>query len=124
MLKTVRYAAVVVLVGVSPVLGVGPPGSAVDLASVQLDAQRLRVHFIDVGPGLAVLIETPGNDCRVFVDGGKWGLNQMMAYVNHFVPANQSIEIAIPCDFEPERVVVDPDVLVLQRGRKRAVHRF
>ena len=38
--------------------------------------------------------------------------------------AGEAIEVAIPCAFEPERVVIDPDALVLQRGRKRALHRF
>lgn len=38
--------------------------------------------------------------------------------------AGESLEVVLPCDFEPERIVVDPDVLVLQRGRKRALHRF
>ncbi len=38
--------------------------------------------------------------------------------------AGESIEVVIRCDFEPERVVVDPDVLVLQRGREQAVRRF
>jgi len=36
----------------------------------------------------------------------------------------ESIEVTIPCDFEPDRILVDPDALVLQRGRKRAIHRF
>lgn len=35
-----------------------------------------------------------------------------------------SVEVAIPCSFEPERIVIDPDALILQRGRQRAIHRF
>ena len=36
----------------------------------------------------------------------------------------ESQEVMIHCDFEPQRVVVDPDAKVLQRARKFAVHRF
>ncbi len=38
--------------------------------------------------------------------------------------AGESKELSIRCDFEPDRIVVDPDVRVLQRGRSSAVHRF
>jgi hypothetical protein len=38
--------------------------------------------------------------------------------------AGESREVAVRCDFEPNRVLVDPDALVLQRGRKFAVHHF
>ena len=40
-------------------LAQAPPGAAVPLATVNLDEARLRVHFIDIGPGMAALIETP-----------------------------------------------------------------
>ena len=73
-----------------------PPGAAVALNAVNLDATRLRVHFIDVGPGMAVLIETPNDRRHVFVDGGKWGLAHMAQYVAHFAPpATTPIDIAI-----------------------------
>jgi hypothetical protein len=32
--------------------------------------------------------------------------------------------VTIRSDFEPERIVVDPDVRVLQLRRERAVHKF
>ncbi|MCZ6597376.1 MAG: M1 family aminopeptidase [Planctomycetota bacterium] len=38
--------------------------------------------------------------------------------------AGESVEIRIACDFEPDRILVDPDAFVLQKGRKRAIHRF
>ncbi len=73
-----------------------PPGAAVQLNNVNLDHTRLRVHFIDIGPGMAVLIETPNDRRRVFVDGGKWSLNEMETYVRRFVdPAHDNIDIAI-----------------------------
>jgi hypothetical protein len=37
-----------------------PPDLAVALSTVALDESTLRVHFIDIGPDLAMLIETPG----------------------------------------------------------------
>ncbi len=40
-------------------LAQAPPGAAVPLANVNLNEARLRVHFIDIGPGMAALIETP-----------------------------------------------------------------
>ena len=46
------------------------------------------------------------------------------ARVSLTLAAGESAEVEIPCDFEPDRVVVDPDALVLQRGRKRAIFRF
>jgi ABC-type Na+ efflux pump permease subunit len=38
--------------------------------------------------------------------------------------SDESKEIVMYCDFEPHRVVVDPDAKVLQRGRSFAVYRF
>ena len=37
------------------------------------------------------------------------------------VGAGEAVEFVIRAGFEPERVVVDPDVLVLQLGREAAV---
>ncbi len=36
----------------------------------------------------------------------------------------QAIELEIPCDFQPDRIVVDPDAVVLQLNRESAVLRF
>ena len=38
--------------------------------------------------------------------------------------AGESTEVTLPCAFEPDRIVIDPDALVLQLGRKRAIHSF
>jgi hypothetical protein len=38
--------------------------------------------------------------------------------------AGESQEVVIRCEFEPDRVLVDPDALVLQLQRKLAVKRF
>ena len=40
------------------------------------------------------------------------------------VAAGESVSFEIRSDFEPDRVMVDPDVLVLQLNRDRAEHRF
>ena len=71
-----------------------PPTTPTTVANISLDDDRLRVHFIDVGPGLAVLVESPGNDYRIFIDGGKWGLDGMQSYVEHFV-GTEPINLAI-----------------------------
>lgn len=71
-----------------------PPGAAIPLSQVQLDESMLRVHFIDIGPGLAMLIETPSG-LHYFVDGGMWGLADMQRYVEHFVPTTEPIDVVI-----------------------------
>ena len=38
--------------------------------------------------------------------------------------AGESKKLSMRCGFEPERIVVDPDAKVLQRGRSSAIHRF
>ena len=88
----------IVLTGllVSPVaIAQSPPGDAIALDQVSLDASRLRVHFIDIGPGLAMLIETPNDRLHIFVDGGMWGLDGMESYVSHFVANDEPIDVAI-----------------------------
>ncbi len=37
---------------------------------------------------------------------------------------DEQAELTITCDFEPDRVIVDPDALVLQLERESAVVRF
>ncbi len=61
-----------------------PPSTALPLATVELDEDTLRVHFIDIGAGLAALIETPGGK-HILIDGGKSGKAHFKSYVNHFV---------------------------------------
>lgn len=61
-----------------------PPGAAVFLNSVTLDDDTLRVHFIDIGGGLGVLIETPSGK-HILIDGGKRGSADYADYVDHFV---------------------------------------
>ncbi|UCC31025.1 MAG: hypothetical protein JSU86_01855 [Phycisphaerales bacterium] len=85
MQRTARLSVIVCLLAASMVFAVDPPGPAVPLNSVTLDASKLRVHFIDVGPGLAALIETPQDRRHIVVDGGKWRGSYMLGYVLEFV---------------------------------------
>jgi beta-lactamase superfamily II metal-dependent hydrolase len=58
----------------------------IDQAKQELSNDQLRVHFIDIGPGLAVLVQTPGDRVNIFIDGGKWGLKDMMKYAVRILP--------------------------------------
>lgn len=95
MSRRIRPFLIVCLVAMPAAFAQNPPGPAVPLSNVTLDSRNLRVHFIDVGPGLAVLIETPHDRQHYFVDGGKWGVDDMMTYVEHFVPEASPIDVAI-----------------------------
>lgn len=72
---------------------VEPPGAAVSLAGVSLSEETLRVHFIDIGGGLAALVETPGGK-HVLIDGGKKGGTDYDDYVEHFV-GDEAIDILV-----------------------------
>ena len=76
-------------------LAVDPPAQTTQLHDVTLDEDQLRVHFIDVGAGLAILIETPSDRKHIFVDGGNSGLDGLQHYLSHFVPHNGHINAAI-----------------------------
>ncbi len=80
--------AVILTLSVSTVCwAVDPPGQAVPLSGVSLDESTLRVHFIDIGGGMAALIETPGGK-HILLDGGKKGKFEYEQYVDHFVGDN------------------------------------
>lgn len=83
-----------VCVAVSIASAADPPATQTKLEDVDLDEANLRVHFIDVGNGLAMLIESPGDRTHVFVDGGDEGLDSMERYVKKFVQ-DDPINIAI-----------------------------
>jgi competence protein ComEC len=75
-------------------LAVDRPATQTRLEDVSLTSGTLRVHFIDVGPGLAVLIETP-SEKNIFIDGGERGTKDMMKYLAHFVGDDESISMAL-----------------------------
>ncbi|GMU32217.1 MAG: MBL fold metallo-hydrolase [Planctomycetia bacterium] len=72
-----------------------PPTHKTPISEVQLNRDHLRVHFIDVSGGLAMLVQTPDDGVRIFIDGGISGLDDMVRYVRHFVPTSKPINIAI-----------------------------
>ncbi len=85
-----------------------PPTDTVDLEDADFDASSLRVHFIDVGAGMAVLVETPGDALRIFIDGGKAGRDELEAYLEHTVE-DKRIDIAIVthADYDHIRGMID-----------------
>ena len=68
-------------------LAQAPPGAAVPLANVNLDEARLRVHFIDIGPGMAALIEAPSG-VHVFVDGRQFATQSYTSRVSRGIAAD------------------------------------
>ncbi|MBU2429448.1 MAG: hypothetical protein KKH99_02040, partial [Proteobacteria bacterium] len=66
-----------------------------DEAVAILDTTKLRIHFIDVGTGLAVFIQTPNNHKQIFIDGGKEETDKMVNYVGQFYPRELVIDLAI-----------------------------
>ncbi len=67
----------------------------IDEAVTTLDKSKLRVHFIDVGTGLAVFIQTPDNHKNIFLDGGEEAGDKIIDYVNKFHPEDSDIDFAI-----------------------------
>lgn len=63
------------------------------LHTVSLDEDTLRVHFIDIGGGLAVLIETPGGK-HMLIDGGKKGKDDYETYLDHFID-NETVDYLV-----------------------------
>jgi competence protein ComEC len=93
--RALYHVLILVLGFASAAMAVDPPGEAVPLEQANLDTSKLRVHFIDVGPGLAMLIQTPGDKVQVFVDGGKRGFEGLLKYVEHFMPSDAGFDIGI-----------------------------
>ncbi|MFH1419188.1 MAG: MBL fold metallo-hydrolase [Planctomycetota bacterium] len=96
-MSKLRLAIIAVLCCVlaEAALGVDPPTSQTALKNVQLDSSNLRVHFIDVGGGLAMLIETPGDRQHIFIDGGDRGGKELSRYVLKFVRKSEPIDILV-----------------------------
>ena len=92
----VNHAWGLVLVG-SAICAQGPPTSTTALEDVQLDESTLRVHFVDVGGGLAALVETPGG-LHILVDGGKKGGTDYDDYVANFLEERVDVLIVTHAD--------------------------
>jgi len=88
MQRVVFFCFLLTVIGSGLAFGASAPSSTTNLDDVQLDESRLRVHFIDVGAGLGILIESPGDRKHLFVDGGDQGFRKMKRYVRKFVGNN------------------------------------
>ncbi|MBU2429602.1 MAG: hypothetical protein KKH99_02820 [Proteobacteria bacterium] len=90
-------SGIILIVLIAAVSYAEPQITSVNLteAATVLDVTRLRVHFIDVGTGLAVFIQTPNNHKQIFIDGGKEETDKMVNYVNQFYPKDSVIDLAI-----------------------------
>jgi len=112
-----------------------------DVARTEVDgAWRVQARLTNVGTGempVAVAAcagerfpdDAPETSDAPPVDDGRLGAatggaGYREARARALLGPGQSAEIEILCDFLPERVVVDPDALVLQLRRKQALHEF
>ena len=86
----------VTVFAVFTVAAADPPGAAISYSTLPKSSNKLRVHFIDVGAGDAILIETPNpNQKHIMIDGGKTGVSSVLKpYLKHFVGDNK-IALAI-----------------------------
>ncbi len=84
---------------------------------------RVTVTVTNVGTG-RMPIEVGALRGERFDDAGAPDPSYRDARTSTVLGENDSHEVTIECDFEPDRLVVDPDVRVLQLRRKHAVVRF
>ncbi len=83
---------------------------------------------------VTVRVENAGTGCMEvevaaaagerFAPDGKALSGYREARVGVVLGAGEARQVTIPCPFKPDRVLVDPDALVLQLGRKHALVRF
>ena len=59
----------IVALATIPIDAANPSTHRGKLSQMSLDESKLGVHFIDMGAGLAMLIETSGGRMHTFVDG-------------------------------------------------------
>ena len=112
-----------------------------DVARTEVDgAWRVQARLTNVGTGeMPVEVaasagqrfpdDAPEASAAPPVDDGSLraasgGADYREARARALLGPGESAAIDILCDFVPERVVVDPDALVLQLRRKQAVHEF
>ena len=61
---------------------------------------------------------------RRFDDDGMPSPDYRESRVMITIGPDEQADLTIPCAFEPDRVIVDPDALVLQLDRESALVRF
>jgi hypothetical protein len=81
----------------------------------------VRVHNIGAGVMPVEIAATKGER---FKKNGTASADYREARITITLGPGESKDIIIPCPFEPDRVVVDPDAKVLQLRRKGAVAKF
>jgi hypothetical protein len=84
------------------------------------DSWRVAVRIENAGTG-APPVEIAATRGRRFDKTGKEAPEYRDARVTETLGKGDSRELVIPCSFEPELIVVDPDAKVLQLGRKSAL---
>lgn len=82
-------------------------------------AWKVNATLANIGTG-RVKIEVAAIAGKRFDDDGKPDPSYREAKVAFEIGAGEAKPVAIDCDFEPERLVVDPDALVLMIGRAAA----
>jgi ABC-2 type transport system permease protein len=102
--------------------------SEVELGPAQGATGERELSFTITNQGTSqMLVEvaaTRGDRFPESVEEGEELEPYRMQSASVWLGAGESQTLKLSCDFEPELLVVDPDALVLQRGRKQALHRF
>jgi hypothetical protein len=84
---------------------------------------RVTVTIENRGTGRATL-ELAATRGERFDEAGEPTEDYRESRTSITLGAGERAEVTIACDFEPEQVVVDPDALVLQLAREKAMVRF
>lgn len=89
----------------------------------EADVWEVRVTVQNAGTG-RMPVEVAAAKGERFGDDGKELANYRDRRETVVLGAGETREVTIRCPFQPDRVLVDPDVRVLQLLRKLALHRF
>jgi ABC-2 type transport system permease protein len=84
---------------------------------------EVKVHVENSGTG-RMEVEVAAVAGERFGPDGKALPDYKESRIRVILGAGEAKDVAIPCRFQPDRVLVDPDALVLQLGRKHALVRF
>jgi hypothetical protein len=87
------------------------------------DANDVSVHLENAGTG-RMTVEVAAASGERFDTDGKPATGYRDARTPVDLGAGEAKDVTIHCPFKPDRVLVDPDALVLQLRRKLALIRF
>lgn len=85
------------------------------------EAATWEVHATIENVGSATMPVVIAATAGMRFDDGKVAPGYRESRVTQVIGPNQSVAVSLSCDFSPERIIVDPDVMVLQLVRERAV---